>query len=100
MSYAIGVLGEGSQVLAVITKTLNKAVAEVFVTYADKLRAEGGLMATARALLRVLDHRTGPVPAFVRERVLATTDEQLLERWFDRALSAPSIEEVFQPLDA
>jgi hypothetical protein len=108
LSYAIHVLGEGSPILGMITSTLNKAVAEMFVSYADKLRAdgraegliEGSAIATARALLRVLDHRTGPVPSFVRERVLATADEQLLERWFDRALSARSVEEVFQPLDA
>lgn len=112
MSYAVHVLGEGSPVLGMITSTLSKAVEEMFVSYADKLRAEGRLegqlegqaagrtMATARALLRVLDHRTGPVPSVVRERVLATADERVLERWFDRALSAGSVEEVFQPLEA
>jgi hypothetical protein len=112
MSYAVNVLGEGSPIFAMLTRTLSKGVAEMFVTIADKWRAEGHAaghaaghaegrtIATAQALLRVLDHRTGPVPSFVRERVLATADEQLLERWFDRALSALSVEQVFQPLDA
>ena len=34
------------------------------------------------------------------KRVLATDDERLLQRWFDRALVAGSVEEVFEPLDA
>jgi hypothetical protein len=108
MSYVVNVLGEGSPIFAIITQTLSKAVEEVFVTVADKLRAEGRMegrmegraMATAEALLRVLGHRAGPIPSLVRERVLATTDERLLQRWFDRALTAGSVEEVFQRLDA
>ena len=104
MSYVVHVFGEGSPIFAIIMSTLSKAVGEVYVTIADKLRAEGRLegraSATAEALLRLLGHRAGPVPPLVRDRVLTTSDERLLQRWFDRALTAVSIEEVFQPLEA
>jgi hypothetical protein len=104
MSYVVDVLGEDSPAFAMIVRTLSKAVEEVFVTVADKLRAEGRaegrVGATAEALLRVLGHRAGAVSTLVRERVLGTADERILQRWFDRALTADSVEEVFQPLDA
>lgn len=119
MSYVVSSQGEGSPILAMIVDTLSRAVKEVFVTMADKLRAEGrseglkkgrsegldqGLAkgrarATAEMLLRMLGHRGWPVPASLRARVLATTDERRLQQWFDRALVATSLEEVFRPLD-
>ena len=115
-----------------LVESLDKEVKEVFVTFADKLRAEGrseglkkgrsegmekglargmekGLArgmekgrarAAAEMLLRMLDHRAWPVPASLRARVLATTDERLLQWWFERALVAASLEEVFLPLEA
>jgi hypothetical protein len=100
MSYVAHALGEASPVYTMIIETLSKAVKEVYVTIADKLRAEGRTSAAAEMLLRMLDHRAWPIPASIRSRVLATSDERLLQRWFDRALAAGSIEEVFQPLEA
>lgn len=100
MSYVVHALGEDSPVYAIIIDTLSKAVKEVYVTIADKLRAEGRTSAAAEMLLRMLDHRAWPIPASLRDRVLATSDERLLQRWFDRALAAGSVEEVFQPLEA
>jgi hypothetical protein len=116
LSYVFDVFGEGSPIFAIIISTLGKAVEEVYMTMADKLRAEGieqgrrdGIeagrkqgraAAKAEVLLGLLDHRTGLVPQAVRERVLATDDESLLQRWLDRALTAASLEAVFQPLDA
>ena len=76
----------------------------MYVTIADQLRDEGRMegraSATAERLLRVLEHRAWPISASLRDRVLAMSDEQLLERWFDRALTAGSLEEVFERLDA
>lgn len=104
MSYVVHALGEDSPVYAIIIDTLSKAVKEVYVTIADKLRAEGRMegrvSAAAEMLLRVVDHRALPIPAHLRERVLATSDERLLQRWFDRVLTASSLEEVFSLLDA
>ena len=104
MSYVVHALGETSPIVAIITKTLSKAVGEMFVSYADKLRAEGRIegrtRAMAEAVLRVLGHRAGAVPPAIRERVLATSDEGLLQQWFDSALAEGSVEEVFHRLEA
>lgn len=74
------------------------------MTIADKLRKEGRKEGRregrAEAVLWVLRYRLGPVPAAVRKRVLSTTNEGLLRRWFHRALTARSIEAVFLPRDA
>jgi len=120
LSYVLYVFGERSKLVAIIQRTLGRAVKEVYVTIAEKLRAEGrkegraegrkeGRVegrkegrkgAKAEAVLWLLRHRLGPVPAAVRQRVIATTDEALLRRWFHRALEVGSLDEVFLPLHA
>jgi hypothetical protein len=104
MSYVVHALGEDSPIVAIIMRTLSKAVKEVYVTIADRLRAdgfaEGRILAKAEAVLGVFGHRAWTIPASLRDRVLATSDEQLLQWWFDRAFTAGSVEEVFLPLDA
>jgi len=132
LAYALHVFGEGSPIVAIILQTLGRGVKELYMTLADKLRAEGRktgraegrktgraegrktgraegrkegraegrAAAKAEAVLGLLRHRQGAIPAAVRRRVLSTSDEQLLQRWFDRALTAGSVEDVFEPLDA
>lgn len=112
LSYVLHVFGEGSPIVAMIMETLGRAVKEVYVTMAEKLRAEGRkeghkqgrkegrVAAKAEDVLYVLRRRQGSVPAAVRQRVLATEDERLLQRWLDRALVAGSVDEVFEPLDS
>jgi hypothetical protein len=56
-------------------------------------KAEG----KAEAVLGVLAYREVPVPATVRERVLASRDELELQRWFDRAFTVASARELFEP---
>ena len=56
-------------------------------------RAEGETRGRAEALLTVLSAR-GFVISEVRERILATTDRETLDRWLRRAASASSLEEV------
>ena len=55
----------------------------------DELRAEG----TAKALLRLMEHRFGALPPQARAQVDAATLEQL-DAWFDEALDADSVEAV------
>jgi hypothetical protein len=100
LSYVVHVFGEGSAIFGIIMGTISKAVKEVYVTMADKLRAEGRVEAKAKAVLGALGHRAWSIPGPLRERVLATVDEGLLERWFDRAFTAGSVDEVFQPFEA
>ena len=47
-----------------------------------------------KAMRRYLSKRFGQVPS-VYDRIIAEADEQQLDDWFDRALSASSIESVF-----
>ena len=61
----------------------------------DDGEKKGRAVGQARALLRVLEHRSVIVPEPVRERVLATLDEPQLERWLARALTVTSAEEIF-----
>ena len=48
----------------------------------------------ARALLAALRVRGIPVPDAARERILAETDPERLERWVERAIVATSLDEV------
>lgn len=57
-------------------------------------RQEGLLQGQADALLRLLARRFGPVPEQAASRVRAAGLPQL-ERWFDCAVDAASLEQVF-----
>jgi hypothetical protein len=56
----------------------------------DEGRAEG----EAQMLLKYLGSRF-TVPARIRDRVTACTDTDQLEAWFDRAIKAATLDEVF-----
>ena len=58
----------------------------------DPRRAD--LRHEARALLTVLRGRGIVVPDAARERIMAETDAERLERWVERALVATSVAEV------
>jgi hypothetical protein len=81
----------------------NKEVAEMEMTWADKLEARGiakGLdqgrqEGEARMLLGLLEARFGPLAAETRERVEGADTETLL-RWGRRLLSAGRLEEILQ----
>ena len=118
-TYVVKVYGADSPLCSIIQSTCRKAVREMYMTIADDLRAKGmaegrakGMaegrakgMAEGRAkgmaeglsqaLLQVLEHRALPLPRALRERVVTTLDESLLRRWFQRALSAQALEDVF-----
>jgi hypothetical protein len=56
----------------------------------DEGRAEG----EAQMLLKYLGSRF-TVPARIRDRVTACTDTDQLEAWFDRAIKAATLDEIF-----
>jgi hypothetical protein len=58
-------------------------------------RIEGTIERQRKDLLKVLAHRNLVLDEPLRARVLACTDEAQLERWFDRALAATTLAEVF-----
>jgi predicted transposase YdaD len=56
--------------------------------------AKGLVRGKAESLLRLLAHRFGPVSETLRRQV-STADPEVLDRWFDRAIDAPSLDAVF-----
>ena len=62
--------------------------------FAKKYVAQGNAEGTARALLTVLRIRGIAVPDAVRERILAQTDPERLERWLEKAAVAASVATV------
>jgi hypothetical protein len=62
--------------------------------FLDGILAQGEAQGEARMLLRYLGTRF-EVSAVVRERVTSCGDTAQLEAWFDRAVSAATLDEVF-----
>jgi hypothetical protein len=58
-------------------------------------KAEGEAVGQAKMLLRVLAARGFHVPDHVRQQVLACTDPAQQEAWVDKAVTAPSLDDVF-----
>ncbi len=58
-------------------------------------RAEGEARGQAKSLLMMLDLRGVDVPDEAREKITGCTDTKLLDRWFARAATATSAEEIF-----
>lgn len=67
-----------------------------FTSYlSEEIRDEGRAQGEAKALLRLLERRAVNVPEEAQERIRACTDIDQLDRWFDRAVTAESAEELF-----
>jgi Uma2 family endonuclease len=62
----------------------------------EKGREEGVLLAKRHDLRRVLQHRKLSLTSAIEAEIDACTDLRKLDRWFDRALGASRIEEVFK----
>lgn len=76
------------------------SIADALVAKGEKRGEKRGRRAglsegLAQAVLGVLERRSFRVPASVRRRVLASGDEYQLRRWLERAVTAESIDEVF-----
>ncbi|MEV5889927.1 hypothetical protein [Nonomuraea fuscirosea] len=57
--------------------------------------ARGEAKGEAKAVLVILDGREIPVPLAARQRILACADQETLETWIDRSLTATSVDELF-----
>ena len=68
-----------------------KYVAQGLTEGLSQGRAEGRTEEAARNLLTVLRVRGFAVPDHIRERILAETDPERLERWLEKAVVAPSL---------
>lgn len=99
LTYVLTAFEVGSPVRALVEDAIQGRTRTMFVSIADSLIAEGRTAGLARAVLRVLEQRVVSIPAPVRERMTATRDEQQLLRWLDRAVTAASLEDVFDDED-
>ncbi|WP_069166370.1 hypothetical protein [Nocardia altamirensis] len=61
----------------------------------NALRAEGAFEARSKNIVRLLDRRGVNVPDTVRARILACRDGDRLDHWFDRAITATTVDELF-----
>ena len=119
LTYVLSVFAEGSPVRGLVQRAIRGRPREMFVSIADSLVAkgrkaglsegrkaglsegrkaglsEGRQAGLARAVLRLLEHRFSSVPRAVRKRVSSSLDEQELLTWFDRAVAASSVEDIF-----
>ena len=71
----------------------------MYLSVYDEMRAEGRadgkIEGKIENLFKLLAHRNLGLDEPLRGRVLACTDEAQLERWFDRALTATNLGDVF-----
>lgn len=79
-----------------------KEVGDMELTWAGKIeargreqgRTEGSLAATRRMVLRLLEHRFGPLPEQARSRVEGLDNQQELDQLSERLLDAESLAEL------
>jgi len=99
MRYATTALPTGSPVRARILGLLSEEQRTMYLNVYDQMRAEGRadgkLEGKLEALLKLLAHRGLARDEPFHSRALACTNEAQLERWFDRALVATTLADVF-----
>ncbi|MGW7226746.1 hypothetical protein [Streptomyces cyaneofuscatus] len=64
-------------------------------SFRDEARIEGRVEGRAEDILRILTVRGVSVPDEARQRVTACTDLAVLDVWFERAITAPTADAVF-----
>jgi len=89
------VLPPGSPVLDRIFGLISPDKRTMYLDVYDDMKAEGGLVRQRKDLFKVPAHRNLALDEPLRARVLACTNEQQFERWFDRALTATTVAEIF-----
>jgi hypothetical protein len=62
----------------------------------DKGREEGEAQGEARGLLKVLKARGFDVPDSLRAHILACADTDLIDQWYERAVRAERLEDIFE----
>jgi hypothetical protein len=65
------------------------------LTFVERMFEQGVAEAKAEAVLKVLDGRKLAPSQEQRQRVTSCTDSAQLDRWFDRAITAGTADEVF-----
>ena len=115
ITYFISTSGPETPLRAILVESLNQETRHLYATIREQLIAEGKAAGIAegvakgiaegvakgeakgmaRMVERLLDTRGLTLTDELRERLVGCNDAALLQRWFDRAVTATTLTEVF-----
>lgn len=99
LTYVVSAFERRSPLRDILYAAASQETRAVFATIRDEYIAEGkaeGLREGASLmLLRLLERRGFEITVEVQERVLSCEQQERLQQWFDRALEAHGLDEVF-----
>lgn len=99
LTYVLSAFGPESPLRDILYETASQETREVFTSYRDQYIAEGETKGETKGmtklLLRLLDQRGLPLTVELERQVSHCQDPEQLQRWFDRALQATRIDDVF-----
>ncbi|MEM9457094.1 MAG: Rpn family recombination-promoting nuclease/putative transposase [Myxococcota bacterium] len=107
VTYLLSAFPNQTPIRAIIEGSLNPEARHMYMTIRDELiaqgradgkadgKAEGKAEGMGQMLARLLDTRGLALTDQLRKRIAHCKDEALLQRWFDRAVTATTLTEVF-----
>ncbi|MEM9463547.1 MAG: hypothetical protein AAGF11_55920, partial [Myxococcota bacterium] len=103
LTYLLSAFPTQTPIRAIIERSLNPETRHLYTTIRDELIAEGMLKGEnngiakgmAKMLEQLLDSRELELTDELRDRIASCKDESLLQRWFQRAITAKTLAEVF-----
>jgi predicted transposase YdaD len=103
LTYALSAFGPKSPIRDILLKSTSKETSQLIATIRDEYMAEGikegrteGIAeGIAKGIARLLGARELVLTDELRKRLFGCRDDALLTRWFDRAITATTLTEVF-----
>ncbi len=99
LTYAISAFGTESPLRGILLGSASPETRQMYTTMREEFiatgEAKGQVKGMARMVERLLLKRELVLTDELRERLAACEDEELLQQWFDCALTATSVAEVF-----
>lgn len=92
--YLVAVSNVPAREIEALAAAVGQNGQEAYMTAAQELKAEGEVRGKIKALKEVLTIRFGELSPAVEARVDAASGDDL-RKWFPRAVTAPSLDEVF-----
>jgi hypothetical protein len=87
----------GLEVIRAALQSVNHSRREAIMGhFSEPFVQQGRAEGEARALVRLLEKRFGPIPPSLHERIFAS-DVTSIEAWIDRAIEARELLSVFEP---
>lgn len=99
LTYVVSAFGPDSPLRDMLYQAASRETRAVFATLREEYIAEGEakgrLQGMTKMFLHLLDQRGLPVTLEIEQQVSSCRNDAQLQRWFDRALVATRIEDVF-----